>query len=83
MLYAIIEEIWSTSLIEEERKLLSRSAPLESGDKDLMLQRAQQQAGKFERHGYERDAIYPYWWGRNAYEQKSHRFVVMPVLADA
>jgi hypothetical protein len=83
MFYEIIEEVWSIWSVGAEPKLLRSSPPIAGGDKAAADRHAEELAGKFEKHGYEGDARYPYWWGRNEDQRISDRFVVKPTISQA
>jgi hypothetical protein len=79
--YFIVEEVWSISKREAERKLLRSFPPVAGGGKEMATKCAEELASKFKHTGYENDATYPYWFGRNEEERESHRFVIKPVAA--
>jgi hypothetical protein len=83
MRYELVEEVWSIWTNGAEAKILRSSPPTDAGEKAAMEKRAEESASKFEKHGYEGNARYPYWWGRNEDQRISHRFVVKPSNSQA
>ena len=84
MIYAVTEEIWSMAVQEADRKLLRAAEQIDAkSDKEEAEKRAEQLAGKFDHHGYEREGdvdLRAYWWGRNDGVREIHRFKVKPAV---
>jgi hypothetical protein len=77
MPHVVIEEIWSTSSTADERRLLRASAdPLFAGLRQGAYEYAKQRASEYDTHRFNEDAERSYWWGRNAGEGATHRFVI-------
>jgi hypothetical protein len=79
MSHIVIEEIWSTSSAGHERRLLRSSArPLFAGLRRAAYEYAKQRANEYDSHRFNEDAERSYWWGRNAGDRATHRFVIEP-----
>jgi hypothetical protein len=79
MPHVVIEEIWSISSDADKRKLLRSSLePLFCGERQAAFDYAKQRVSEFECRGFQEDADYPYWWGRNNGDRANHRFVIRP-----
>ena len=84
MPHIVIEEIWSTSSAADERRLLRSSArPLFAGLRQAAYEYAKQRASEYDSHRFNEDAERSYWWGRNAGDRATHRFVIEPLLRPA
>jgi hypothetical protein len=82
MPHIVIEEIWSTSSTADERRLLRASAaPLFAGLRQAAYEYAKRRASEYDTHRFNEDAKRSYWWGRNAGDRATHRFVIRPALA--
>jgi len=75
MLVAVVEEIWPWP--EREDTNPSVIGPVDAADGySAARQLAKARAERFDRHGYEGDARYDYWWGRNEGTDVLHRYVI-------
>jgi hypothetical protein len=82
MSHIVVEEIWSTSSAANERRLLRSSArPLFAGLRQAAYEYAKQRANEYDSHRFNEDAERSYWWGRNAGDRATHRFVIEPAPA--
>jgi hypothetical protein len=81
MLYKVIEETWSISFVDNERKLLNRSGPLFAGEREAAEAYAEQRASEFDRHGVHDELDGRYRWGRGEHDRENHRFIVKPAVS--
>jgi hypothetical protein len=78
MPYIVIEEIWSAAFADEQRLLRSYARPLFAGLRQAAYEFAKQRASKYACHQFNEGAERAYWWGRNAGDHATYRFVIEP-----
>jgi hypothetical protein len=64
----------------KEPELIRFVGPVDGGEsREIALSKAEARAAKFQRHDFEEDAKYPYYWGRDDDVREVHHFEVRPM----
>ena len=80
MVYLVVHGIWSMREGPKESELIQLVGSVDSGEsREIALSKAETRAAKFQRHNFEENAKYPYYWGRNDDVREVHHFEVRPM----